>query len=344
MIKNKYSNKTAWIICLIASTAFFDSFFQLNVLNSISHELISDLHLTKTHFGLLSSMYLWGIVIFFIPSGILYDHYSEKMLISTGVFLSAILTLLFAWVTTLESALIIRFLLGMTHALAFIGVIRFPSLWLKNKIELATSVCLTLGLLGGLLSQAPFRELTQTIGWRTSFLIDGIVGLIMTIIFLIVIKPCPYKITAAPFNSKQIATNLLLILKNTSNWLYAFYAGFLNLPAILLGSAWGNLLLCDLFQTTKIQASNVIGVIFLGLLVGIIVTGFIANQIRNNKLIMLAGSITSTILLIMIISFSLHFLSLLLLFLLLGFSMSTQILVYPAVILDNHHSFNRWKT
>lgn len=337
---SKYSTKTAWISCLIASVAFFDAFFQLNVLNGISRDIISNLHLTKTSFGLLSSMYLWGIVFFFIPAGILYDHYSEKILICTGVFLSAVITLSFAFSNNLAFAIVIRFLLGMTHALAFIGVIRFPTLLLKKHIELATSICLTLGLLGGLLSQAPFTELSQFIGWRNSFMLDGILGFILTAIMLVFIKRPPDKITLPRLNGKQLILNVLFILKNRSNWLLACYAGFLNLPAIVLGSAWGSLVLMALFHTTSMQASNIIGMIFLGLLIGTIITGCIANRLNNNRLIMLFGSILTTIFLITLTSLPLNMISLLLLFLVLGMSMSTQMLVYPAVISNNHDTLN----
>lgn len=335
----KYSHKTAWVTCLIASIAFFDSFFQFNALNSISRDLINNLHLTKAGFGVLSSMYLWGIVLFFIPAGILYDHYCEKKLLFLGVLLSAIITLCFGLVPNLEYAMIVRFLLGMTHALAFIGVIRFPAIWLKKKIELATSICLTLGLLGGLLSQAPFQALTQLIGWRESFIADGILGFFMATVILLFIKANPHKPPAPNINSKQLTLNVIAIFKNTTNWLQAVYAGFLNLPSIILGSAWGNLVLINLFHLSKISASNIVGMIFLGLLIGSVITGILANHLKNNKLIMISGSVASTLLLILLITINLNFACLMFLFLFLGLSMSTQILVYPSVIKNNHHTF-----
>lgn len=86
----------------------------------------------------------------------------------------------------------------------------------------------------------------------------------------------------------------------------------------------------------KTQASLVATMIFLGTIIGSPLVGWFSDFIGRRRLLMIIGSILSLLVLLAIMFISiLHFYSLLVLFLLLGFFTSTQIISYPLIAESN---------
>ena len=130
--------------------------------------------------------------------------------------------------------------------------------------------------------------------------------------------------------------SLKRITSNKQNWLFGIYTCMLNLPIFLLAQTWGSLYLSQVHHLSMTKATLVTSMIFIGTILGSPTLGWLSDTISRRKLPMLLGAIASLgiILLIMYLP-SLSFTGLLLLFLILGYTTSTQIITYPAISESN---------
>jgi len=71
----------AWIICLTGAVFLFFQLFSMNMLNTVSKDLMLDLSLSSKGLGLLSSTYYYGNLVIIIPAGLLLDKFSTRKLL-----------------------------------------------------------------------------------------------------------------------------------------------------------------------------------------------------------------------------------------------------------------------
>lgn len=331
--KDSRYNVNPWLICLSASLFFLFVFIQMNVFNAINQELLESFNLSSLQLGQLSSYYLLGIVIFFFPAGYILDRYSIKKTLLFGIIIAGFGTAIFAITNNLFLAKLGRLMTGMMHAIAFLGCFRLASYWLKNSIGFAMGIIVTIGFMGGMIAQTPMVTLVNLMGWRNAELILASFSIIIFLVMLKYIKDplVPLSIVKTNFigDFKEI-----FLLKQ--NWYCSFYTAFLNLPAILLGALWGNMLLVKHHHLTQTQASSVVAMIYLGIIVGSPLIGMLSDKRKKRKSFMKIGAFLSLITSLLIVCVpDMPFISLFTLFLLLGIFSSTETLSYPTITESN---------
>lgn len=194
-------------------------------------------------------------------------------------------------------------------------------------------VVITLGMLGGVIAQAPFSYLAQAVTWRYAILIDAAVGALIFILIFLIVKDAPQKNTPSSVTSlTQLLSDMRSCLSNQQNIFCGLYTALTNLPLMVIGAAWGSLFLTQVHQMTLADASLVAGMICMGTIVGSSLCGFLSDYLGKRKLLMLAGAILSLIVmtLIMVAQHS-SVLQMSILFFLLGLFSSTQVLSYPLI-------------
>ncbi len=324
-----------WLICFTVSLFFLYVFLQMNALNAISVDLIKAYNLSNTGLGILSASYLLALALFFLPVGILLDHFSIRYMILIGMGLEILAVFLFAMAPNLLIAILARFVCGGIHALAFLACLRLASRWLPQRLGLAIGMIVTIGMVGGLLAQLPFTLLLHILQWRWVFIVLGIIGIGFWGLFAFIIYDNP-SMPMADRPSHSVLSELGQVITSSQNWLCALYASLLNLPLILLGALWGTLYLTHETGLNTTQAAWVLSMIYLGLMIGSPVVGWISDRIPSRKKPMILGALFSLIL-ICLIFFACHlsFYMLLILFLSLSVMTSAQVLSYPTISESN---------
>jgi len=327
--------KRGWVVCLIAALFFSYELVQFHMLNSISTNLLQDLNMTGTEFGFLCSTYLLADVIFLLPAGIILDHFSPKKTILTALFICILGTVGFSYSHSLTSACFYHFLSGIGNAFSLLSCIMLVSKWFPiEKHPFVIGMVVTVGMLGGVVAQTPFSLLAQWLDWRNALLVNALVGCgIFALIYTFVIdQPKGYKIARQKEATPSFWTGIKLSLWNKQNILCGLYTGFMNLPIMLLGAMWGSLFLTQVHHLDLSSASFVAGLICTGTIIGFPVFGRLAEITQQKRPLMMIGATCSLVVTLMIMySFPLSFLTLSVLFFLLGFFTSNQILGYPLI-------------
>jgi len=325
-----------WIVCLCAGLFFAYELMQFHMLNAISPMLLKDLNMQATHFGILGSTYLFADVLFLLPAGILLDRFSPRKVILTALILCLIGTLGFALSQTFLHACIAHFLSGIGNAFCFLSCMIFIARWFPlHKQAFVVGVVITLGMLGGVIAQAPFSYLAKTLTWRYAMLVDAGAGCILFLLIFWFVKDAPHSSLITPSSSigvQQFFRELRTCIVSKQNLLCGLYTGLTNLPLMVIGAAWGSLFLAQVHRFSLADAAFVAGMICMGTIIGSSLCGFVSDYLGKRKSLMFLGSMLSLIIIIMMMSVKQSStLEMSILFFLLGLFSSTQVLSYPLI-------------
>lgn len=331
--------KLAWVVTLTASLFFFYGFIQIIFPNAIDAQLMESFNLNAIQLGGLVSMVFWGNTLFLFPAGNLLDRYSTKKLLMTAIVLCTIGTFVFALAPTASMAGSGRFVVGVSASFCFLSCIRLASRWFPpTRMAFVTGIIVTMAMLGGFVAQSPMVFLSKLYGWRHAIILDGILGVVITLAILFIVQDRPPDSkedgSAERANLKKLGffTCIKLVLLNPNNWLGGIYTSLLNLPVFLLGGLWGMHYLMQVHNLNDVDASYATSMLFVGVILGSPIFGYVSDHIGRRCLPMIVGAVLSLIvILILMYTPNLGLASLMTLFFLIGFVTSSQVLSYPTI-------------
>lgn len=335
---------TAWMVCMVASLFFFYEFIQLNMFNSINQELTNAFSLSAVQLGLLSSSYFLADVIFLIPAGMILDRFSTRGIILTALVLCVGGTFMFSQATQFWMAAISHFMSGIGNAFAFLGGVRLASRWFHSRqLALVVGVMVTIGMLGGVVAQAPLTYLVSAVGWRTAMEYNAILGMIIFLLILMLVRDYPrekglqHLLEQKKLKELGVVRSFIVALSNPQNWLAGIYISLLNLSIFIMGALWGTTYLVQVRHVTKSQASIIASMIFFGTIIGAPLIGWFSDRLNRRRFPMILFAILSLLVAVLLMTSQvLTNNALALLFFLLGFFTSAQVLGYPVITESNH--------
>jgi MFS family permease len=332
--------KLAWIVVLTAALFFFYEFIQMHIFNTINVNLRETYHLNAEQLGQFFSMYFYANFLCLFFAGNLLDRFSTKKILIFAISLCTIGTFIFSAATVYEIAAFGRFMVGAGASFCFLSCIRLASRWFPpRRMAFVTGVVVTMAMLGGLVAQTPFALLTNYLGsWRHALYFNTGLGflILLAAIFLIQDRPPDAKQEAQTDRQHLHELGLWKCIKlavlNPQNWLGGLYTALINLPVFVLGGLWGILYLTEVHHITQSQAAFATTLFFVGVIGGSLAYGWISDHWQRRVMPMTIGAILSLIvMLILMMTAPLSFCSLSILFLLIGFVTSSQVLTYPTI-------------
>lgn len=337
--KTKHT-RLAWLVTLTSALFFFYEFIQMNLFNTINTDLRETFSLDAVQIGQLFSMYFYANFLCLFPAGNLLDRFSTKRLLLGAATICTIGTFFFAIATEYWMAAMGRFMVGMGASFCFLSCIRIASRWFPpNRMALVTGVVVTMAMLGGLAAQTPFALLTHCLGsWRYSLYLNTALGVVIMAAILFIVQDRPPDAQEAAKTDHQHLQELglwrciKLAALNPQNWYGGLYTALMNLPVFILGGLWGVLYLTSVHHLSAAQASYATTIFFGGVIFGSLGFGWFSDHIERRVLPMIIGSVLSLIVMgILMYVPSLSFSSIMLLFFLIGFVTSSQVLTYPTI-------------
>lgn len=339
------SNKSQpWIVCFSAALFFFYEFIQMNMFNTVSADLMKDFSINATQLGNLSAIYFYANLFFLLFAGLLLDRFSTRRIILITLSLCAIGIGTFASTHSLFVAGVARFISGIGSAFCFLSSIRLASRWFPTqRMALVSGLIVTMAMTGGMVAQTPLTFLVQLLGWRHALLLDAVLGFVIAGIIWTFVRDYPPNMQQQS-SQQQFNVSVLHSWRQAyfkiQNWLCALYTSLMNLPVALLGAIWGGLFLTQVHHLSRLNASYVTMLLFLGSIIGCPILGWFSDRIQRRRIPMILGTLISLVLIgVIIYSPTLPLFAYLILFFLLGFFTSSQIISYPLVSESNPHAF-----
>ena len=150
-------------------------------------QFVADLHLNEAVFGLITSAFFVGYILFEIPSNLLLLRIGAPKTLMRIMTLWGLVIVSMAYAQNEYWFYVQRFLLGAFEAGFFPGVLLYLSFWFPNHQRgRATSLFLVgiplSGVLGGAISGAVMEGMDGLLGlrgWRWLFLVDGVPAVLL---------------------------------------------------------------------------------------------------------------------------------------------------------------------
>jgi len=328
-----------WFVVISAALFFFYIYIQMNVFNAVGPAILKEFNCDALQLSKLASYYFYGNILFLFPAGVISDRFSIRKLLTIAVMLCVICTYFFATAHSLVLMNLARFGIGLTGAFCFLPAIKLASRWFPaNRIALVVGLVVTVGMLGGTAAQTPLTLLADSIGWRNATLAIAGLGVLLLLIILVCVRDYPTNMAQNSNTPRSGSTaisfwhSIIMVLKNTQNWFTGFYISLLNLPLFVLGGTWGSLYLVQAHALSRADASYVTSMLFVGMIIGSPLAGWISDKLGLRRLPMVIGMVIATALMMTIVySPSLSFVTLATLFFVFGVIASTQVIGYPVV-------------
>jgi MFS family permease len=323
----------AYIICFVAALFFSYELVQLHMLNALSPHIMKEMGLNATELATLSSAYLLADVLFLIPAGMIIDRFSVRKVLLSALMFCIVGTFGFAYSRNLLEASLSHFLSGIGNAFCFLSCMILANSWFKDKSTFVMSSMVTIGLLGGVVAQVPFSLLAEKFTWRSALIIDAFIGCAIWVLNYLFVQEAPNtKKTSQSSSLKNLFSSLKEACKIQETWACGLYTGLMNLPLMIISAMVGNLFLIQVHGFTETKASFVISLISMGTIIGSSFFGYVSEKIGSKKKMMIFGALTSAITFSMLLFFThIPFEVMGLIFFLIGFLSSTQVLGYPMI-------------
>ena len=282
------------VIFLSALFLFYKYLLQFSP-SVMTDDLMHAFHVKGAGLGNLAAMYFYSYLIAQLFVGVLLDKYSPRILTSLAIVSCAIATMIFACAESLWLAELSRLLLGAWAAFATISYMKMTSIWFRpNQFAFINGLLATAAMIGALCGEAPLAILVQSVGWRHSLLLCGVIGIAIGCLFFILVRDKKQATVSKNYTRSYYTIawkDILLVLRNRQNWLLALYSGLCFSPVAVFGSLWGNPFLQESYHFTSPQAANLISFLFIGVAIGGPIWGYTADHLGKQLWIMAGGAL-----------------------------------------------------
>lgn len=154
---------------------------------NISHAIVfiaKEMNLSAIEQGIVLSLFSWGYVLFMPIGGWLIDKYGPRTMNALSCLAWSIFTILGAVTNGFVPFLISRFLLGAGEAPIFPGNARVVKTWFPIQERGRATALFDVGSYVGAALIAPLiLYMMLRIGWRPSFILFGVVGVLWSVVW-----------------------------------------------------------------------------------------------------------------------------------------------------------------
>lgn len=335
MTENKNYNRR-WIIWGVLALAYVIVFFHRVAAGVVRDDLISAFNITDVEFGTLAAMYSYAYMIMQIPCGILADTLGARKTVSIGTLFAGIGSIILGIAPNIYLAYLGRLIVGLGVSVVFISILKVLSQWFReDEFGRMSGLTSFIGNGGALLAQAPLVILVGVTSWRFSFGLIGIITIFVAVLAFIIVRNSPEDLGLEPLvkSSKKEKISILkgmkIVFFNPKTWPGFFAFGGMFGSLISFMGAWGVPYMKAVYGLEKGKASTFTMTVTIGLMVGSLVVGTISDKLGKRKLPFITASllyILTWVVLLFVNEGNMSFISLYILFFIMGFAASGFVL------------------
>lgn len=309
-ISTQQGSMMAIIVVSLASSFYLYEFFLRVMPTVITGELMSAFSVGTGQLGQLLGCFFYAYALMQLPAGLLCDRYGPKLCLSVAVCVCALSTLVFQSTTHFTFASLSRLAIGAASAFAFVGPLALSARWFApSRQALITGCVQIMGCVGAVFAGKPIRLLVQSIGWRPALYYSGLFGLVMTLLFVLVLKNQPDQDESSDVvdsNKAASGSDTRAILKkvatNKVNW-YVGFAAFGSWAAVaIFAESWGVPYLSLIQNQTDDASAQQLMWVWISMAIASPMAGWVSNytkeRIRPTMALLAIGLVASVVLIV----------------------------------------------
>lgn len=280
--------RQALLIVLVAALGYFVDIFDLLLFGMVRVKSLTELGVPPEQMleqgGRLISLQMWGMLVGGIFWGVLGDRKGRLSVLFGSIITYSIANLANAYVTTVDQYALWRFIAGVGLAGELgAGITLVAEVLPKKSRGIGTSIVAGVGILGAVVGY----EISTHVGWRTAYIIGGVMGLALLALRVGVTESGMFaKVKASTgrgdirllFNDKARFVKFLAVIAiGIPLW---YMVGILITFSPEFAAASGIL--------EPMSAAKAIAACYLGLAIGDLASGFISQAMASRRRAVLA--------------------------------------------------------
>lgn len=282
----RHQNLVGLFIFVLASLfLFFEMALQASP-SIMTNQLMGEFNIDASVLGIMASCYFYSYTAMQIPSGLLYDRFGPRTLVTIATALCAVGALLFGTSHSVFVLGIARFMLGIGSAFAFVGSLTVAARWLPASwFAIFVGITQLLAVIGAMAGGLPLAYAVDHLGWRDTMIYLAYAGFILTVICGVFIRNQPPQAKSLGETHHRLSFFLSFkeVVKQGQTWGLGLYSFTNWAPALILPALWGVPYLMTKYQIPNTKAALAVSMVWIG---GAIISPFLglfSDRLKNRK-------------------------------------------------------------
>lgn len=290
------TRKNLTLIVLVASLGYFVDIYDLVIFSIVRLKSFKDIgvpeHLMRTDGEYVINMQMAGLLIGGFIWGIIGDKYGRLKVLFGSILLYSLGNIANGFVNDIHTYAIIRFIAGIGLAGELgAGITLVSESMSKEKRGYGTMIVAGIGVLGA----AAAFFVAEHFNWRNAYFVGGGMGLLLLLMRVGLFESGMFKNVSAAHVAKGKFSMIFAKKERFLRYIYClciglplwFVVGILITQAPEFGKALG--------ATDTLSAGKGIMVAYIGLSIGEVIAGFIAQMTRSRRLAILIFHVASLV-------------------------------------------------
>jgi predicted MFS family arabinose efflux permease len=283
-----------WLILIILNAVYFFVYFHRTSTAILAPHLMEEFAASATSLGGMSAAYFYPYALSQPLVGFLTDRWGARKVVTLSTGIGFMGALLFALAPSLLLAAFGRGLIGLGADGVFVPALKALLTWFgPQTFATMNGILLVTGNMAAIFASTPLAWIVQEIGWRISFFFIAGIMILLAILSWICIRDFPpgyAQGTNERHNPKPGSQTFLIVLKNPFFWLMAALFFTYGASFQTFQGLWGYPFLIDVFQYTKLEASNLLMLIAWGVIVGGPILSYLVDKTFAQRKALLLSS------------------------------------------------------
>jgi len=285
-----------FIVGACALLFFLSNFYRMSGA-VISPQLTGEMQLSPEQLGILAAAFFYAFALIQIPIGLLLDKFGARIIMPVFSLIGGAGAIVFAGSAGVNGLIAGRVLLGIGMASNLMGPLKLFTEWFRpNYFATVSGILLAVGTLGNMWATSPLVVMVNTIGWRASFVVMGIITAILAVCFFLVVRDRPVQPAASPEwekrkrGARSSFDSMKSIFTSPNYWLISG-ATFLRYGTTTAVQAlWAGPFLMTIVCLSPMAAGNILLMLSIGYVVGSAFSGFLSDRVlRARKRTLIVG-------------------------------------------------------
>jgi D-galactonate transporter len=185
-------SKVRWVVLILMWAAIAINYIDRTVLSAAAPYITKEFGLSTAQMGVILSGFFWSYALLQIPSGWVADRIGQKKTLGFAVAWWSLATAVTGLATGFKSILGFRIALGVGEAAAYPSNAGIASKWFPDKERATVAGVFDSGAkFGGAIAMPLIVWLISLFGWKMTFAIVGLLGIVWAIIWIAYFKENP---------------------------------------------------------------------------------------------------------------------------------------------------------
>lgn len=191
-------NRRRWIILTLVFLAMVLNYFDRQIVSLLKPILKTEFGMDDRGYALLINVFTICYASTYAPAGWLVDRFGAGRMMLIGVVAWSSACVGAAFTKTFGQLALLRGMLGVAEPMAFPAQLRVITTWFPPAMRAtANSICAAGSTIGAIIAPPLIAWLTLSFNWHAAFLVPGVIGLAMAVLWWWIYRDPPADVALA---------------------------------------------------------------------------------------------------------------------------------------------------